>query len=103
MHDSIALRIHGMTCGHCVATVERTLRATPGVSNVDVQLGQGRIAVADTAERDSVIAKAITAIRDAGYSAEVDDSPAPQRTNASGCCCGSRPASDAVTLERGQR
>jgi copper chaperone len=38
--DSITMKIGGMTCGGCAATVTRVLRAVNGVSSVDVSLEQ---------------------------------------------------------------
>ncbi|MFQ5803748.1 MAG: heavy metal translocating P-type ATPase [Candidatus Methylomirabilales bacterium] len=38
----IELPILGTTCGKCVATVEKTLRETPGVAKATVNLDQGR-------------------------------------------------------------
>jgi Cu+-exporting ATPase len=38
----IELPILGMTCGKCVATVEKALRKTPGVARATVNLDQGR-------------------------------------------------------------
>lgn len=32
------LTIEGMTCGHCTGTVEKALRAVPGVTDVKVDL-----------------------------------------------------------------
>ena len=37
--------ISGMTCGHCVETVGRTLRQLPGVHKLDVNLKEGRAVV----------------------------------------------------------
>jgi len=37
------LEIDGMSCGHCVARVGKTLAALPGVSVEDVQVGSARI------------------------------------------------------------
>lgn len=38
---SQTLRITGMTCASCVATIERALRATPGVEHATVNLATG--------------------------------------------------------------
>ena len=37
--------VSGMTCGHCVETVSRTLRQSPGVHRVEVNLKEGRAVV----------------------------------------------------------
>jgi copper chaperone len=36
--ENIALNVQGMTCGGCVASVTRVLKAVPGVSDVAVTL-----------------------------------------------------------------
>lgn len=38
---NITLKIEGMTCGHCKATVERVLQGVEGVETVLVDLKQG--------------------------------------------------------------
>ncbi len=60
--------VTGMTCGHCVASVEAELRAVPGVSEVTVDLtpgGTSHVTVASDAPlaRDDVAA----AVDEAGY------------------------------------
>lgn len=68
--DSHTLVIDGMSCGHCVARVARTLASLPTVSVEDVQVGSARITF--DPERLSVaqIAEALDGIgftlRDAG-------------------------------------
>ena len=37
------LRIEGMSCNHCVSTVEKALRAIPGVKSVLVVLGRAEV------------------------------------------------------------
>ena len=39
--ETVTLKVGGMTCGGCVASVERVLKATPGVAAVKVQLSPG--------------------------------------------------------------
>ena len=60
-----ALSIDGMSCGHCVARVKKTLEAIAGVSVTDVQVGSARLAVQEPA----VLAEAIRALDEAGYPA----------------------------------
>jgi copper chaperone len=38
--ETITIGIKGMTCGGCVANVQRVLKAIDGVGNVDVSLEQ---------------------------------------------------------------
>lgn len=64
--DTLQLPVHGMTCGNCARSVERTLAATPGVTKVNVDL-QGAKA---TVEYDTglVTPKVLAhAVRDLGY------------------------------------
>lgn len=35
---TLQLPVHGMTCGNCARSVERTLASTPGVTKVTVDL-----------------------------------------------------------------
>lgn len=57
------LKIEGMTCGHCVARVEKALRALDGAEGVKVNLAQGsaelKVNASEQAIRD--------AVADAGY------------------------------------
>jgi copper chaperone len=38
MMETVQLDVRGMTCGGCVASVTRVLKATPGVSEAQVSL-----------------------------------------------------------------
>lgn len=61
--DEITLTVTGMTCGGCVASVQRVLAAVPGVQNVVVTLepGQARV-VFDPARTDrAALEKAVVA------------------------------------------
>jgi copper chaperone len=60
--------VTGMTCGHCVASVESELRAVPGVTDVSVDLvagGSSKVTVTseEPLSRDDVAA----AVDEAGY------------------------------------
>lgn len=39
--ESVTLKVNGMSCGGCVASVTRVLRALPGVGEVAVALAPG--------------------------------------------------------------
>ena len=43
--ETINFNVKGMTCGSCVASVERTLQGTPGVASVAVDLPSGTASV----------------------------------------------------------
>ena len=59
------LKIEGMGCGGCVATVTKALSAVPGISDVAVNLDshEARFEMAAPATR----AQAVKAVEDAGY------------------------------------
>ncbi|MEO5766658.1 MAG: heavy metal-associated domain-containing protein, partial [Casimicrobiaceae bacterium] len=40
--ETVNLNVDGMTCGGCVASVTRVLKATPGVSDAVVELAAKR-------------------------------------------------------------
>ncbi|MBD8531201.1 MULTISPECIES: heavy metal translocating P-type ATPase [unclassified Massilia] len=64
--------ISGMTCGSCVARVEKAIRAVPGVAQVSVNLATERASVQGAAASEAVIA----AVRKAGYEASNEASAA---------------------------
>ena len=57
-------RIDGMTCGHCVAAIEKELRTVAGVSTVSVDLAAGAATVAGDGFTDDAVAAAVD---EAGY------------------------------------
>lgn len=57
------LNIEGMSCGHCVAAVEKALRGVPGVELVTVSLEEGKAAVQGNAEQAAMVA----AVAEEGY------------------------------------
>jgi len=59
----IALKVEGMTCGHCSAAVKRALEAVAGVQSVDVSLAQGRAEVMGEADPAILLA----AVAEEGY------------------------------------
>jgi copper chaperone len=64
--QTITLKVEGMTCGGCVASVTRVLNAVPGVADVKVQLSPGTAEVSYDPARASVPALK-AAIEGAGY------------------------------------
>ncbi|HEX7043928.1 MAG TPA: heavy metal-associated domain-containing protein [Burkholderiales bacterium] len=68
MSAAIRLAIAGMRCGGCAATVEKTLRSVPGVTDVRVDLAARRAEVSGTAPADVLVA----AVQRAGYDARAD-------------------------------
>ncbi len=64
--ETVTLNVKGMTCGGCVASVTRVLKAVPGVSDVSVTLQPPLARVAyDGARTTAAALKA--AVEDAGY------------------------------------
>jgi copper chaperone CopZ len=63
--ETIRLKIAGMTCGHCVAAVNQALNAVPGVSKVQVGLGQAQV----SGEADAALL--LQAVAKAGYQAQL--------------------------------
>ncbi|MFQ5413816.1 MAG: cation transporter, partial [Phycisphaerae bacterium] len=66
---TVRLRIHGMTCGSCVARVERALRSVTGVGDARVNLTT-EVATIELGTSTADRAALVQAIRDAGYDAE---------------------------------
>ncbi len=64
--ETISLNVQGMTCGGCVASVTRVLKAAPGVTEVTVTLKPGVANVTFDPARTGAAALR-GAIEDAGY------------------------------------
>lgn len=74
MHH-LTLRIDGMSCGHCIARVEKTLSRLDGVNVIRVGLGSAEIAY-DPAR--APFERIREAIDDAGYTAHpIEKTEAP--------------------------
>jgi copper chaperone CopZ len=65
---SVKLNISGMSCGRCVAHVERALSALPGVTVCTVTIGSAEVDV-DAGSAGSV--PLVEAVRNAGYEARI--------------------------------
>lgn len=62
------LKIAGMTCGHCVASVQEEIGELDGVTAVDVDLTAGGVSTATvTSESELDPAQLRAAVEDAGY------------------------------------
>ena len=93
-HDVVELDVTGMTCGSCVARVQRALAGPPGVSEAPVNFATGRATV-DSIRARSTRARwtpsgSSTSCERPGYGAKPVD---PER----------RSAADAVAEHRGRR
>jgi copper chaperone len=64
--ETITMNVQGMTCGGCVASVTRVLKAVPGVADVAVTLKPGSATVTFDPARTAAPALR-TAVEDAGF------------------------------------
>jgi len=64
--ETVTMNVRGMTCGGCVASVTRVLKAVPGVESVDVKLQPGQATVRYDAAKVALPALK-DAIEGAGY------------------------------------
>ena len=77
------LNITGMTCGGCVDTVAKALKATAGVKDASVDLASGRATV-QVDENTTSEKQLAAAVQHAGYGVgDPSSRSAPAR-----CCCG---------------
>jgi copper chaperone len=77
-----------MTCGHCVSTITKALKAADKDAKVQIDLATHRVQVeSSSADADELA----DAIKDAGYSpTPVVAAEAVATTKAAGSCCGCR-------------
>lgn len=57
--------VSGMTCGHCVSSVESEVRQIAGVTDVRVELATGAVTVTSDQPLDTAAVRA--AVDEAGY------------------------------------
>jgi copper chaperone len=68
MMNTITLKVQGMTCGGCVASVTRVVKAVPGVAEARVRLDTASAEIDfDSARTDAAAIR--SAIEGAGYGA----------------------------------
>ena len=98
---TVELKVDGMSCASCVASVTRALQRVPGVGTVDVDLARG---VARVDGDVGTTPAMLSALEAAGYAAALSGEPttggrAPVRSGGcgsggskgpgrGGCCCG---------------
>ena len=58
------LKIEGMTCGHCVMSVQKELGKIPGVNVEKVEIGSAKVQFDETKVDPTMLANAVN---DAGY------------------------------------
>lgn len=68
------LEIEGMTCGHCVSTVDQAIRSVSGVHEAEVEIGSARVGFDDgkCATSDIVQAVAGAGFSVTGFKSESD-------------------------------
>lgn len=80
----IAFEVKDMTCGHCVSTITKAVRATDKEAKVQIDLATHRVQIEPT---ESSASELSDAIKDAGYTpVEVTSASAPDPRTAGGCC-----------------
>lgn len=72
--ESVVIPVKGMSCMACVAKTKQTLRAVPGVAEVEVKLSPGSATVKYDPSRVTPD-KLVGVIKELGYEAEL---PAPK-------------------------
>ena len=87
--ETTELKVDGMTCGSCVASVTKALKRVPGVQDVEVDLGRGIARVSGEHAAHQMPAL-VAALGEAGYEAgAAASSPAARQHPAGGCGTGS--------------
>lgn len=65
---TVEIGVQGMTCGHCVRSVDEELRALPGVTDVQVELVSGATSQVRITSSAPLAAEDISAaVTEAGY------------------------------------
>jgi len=65
MSNQVTLQVQGMSCGHCVKSIENSVGALNGVEKVNVQLETAKVDVEFNNEVD--IKRITDTIEDQGY------------------------------------
>ena len=84
-----AFEVNDMTCGHCVSTITKALKAVDKDAKVAVDLATHRVQVESGAADADELADAI---KEAGYTpvSAASDATATGRAQTGGCCGGCR-------------
>lgn len=67
----VELKVQGMTCGGCVASVREALQAVEGVISVEVELKEGEAEI--HAKKGIDPQKLVEAIEKAGFKAQIEE------------------------------
>jgi len=73
--DTVTLSVSDMSCDHCTSSVDKAMRAVPGVTDVTVDLDSAQAVVSGTAP----IADLIAACEEVGHPASLAGEPAPPK------------------------
>ena len=82
----IAFEVQDMTCGHCVSTITKAVKAADKNAKVQIELATHRVQVEPTEANADELSDAI---KEAGYTPVLIDAQAPETGQAKrgGCCC----------------
>lgn len=81
----IAFEVNDMTCGHCVSTLTKALKAVDAGARVHIDLASHRVQIEPTEADADELAEAI---REAGYTpVALADAPVTPTVPATGSCC----------------
>ena len=85
----ISFTVNDMTCGHCVSSIAKAIRAVDKGAKIDIDLASHLVKVEPTEATSAELAEAI---KDAGYTPEPREceaaATAADTPARSGCCCG---------------
>jgi copper chaperone len=81
----IAFEVNDMTCGHCVSTITKALKATDKDAKVQIDLATHRVQVEPASADAEELADAI---KDAGYTPVPVEAAVGEDSSARGACCG---------------
>lgn len=82
----IAFEVNDMTCGHCVSTITKALKATDKEAKIQIDLATRRVQVEAVSADAEELAEAI---KDAGYTPVAVEAAAGEVVSPEpGSCCG---------------
>ncbi|MCR5867624.1 heavy-metal-associated domain-containing protein [Aquincola sp. J276] len=81
----IAFQVNDMTCGHCVSTITKALKATDKDAKVQIDLATHRVQVEPLSSDADELAEAI---KDAGYTPVPVQAASTASSKPAGSCCG---------------
>mmetsp|Transcript_60341 Transcript_60341/g.148439 ORF Transcript_60341/g.148439 Transcript_60341/m.148439 type:complete len:98 (+) Transcript_60341:201-494(+) len=82
----ITFEVNDMTCGHCVSTITKALKATDKDATVQIDLATHRVQVEPFSADAEELAEAI---KDAGYTPVPVQTGSTTPSKPAGSCCGS--------------